>query len=142
MDYVRVLEGYEEQLSLATCSKQQASEIIEVIIMWVFQHDIPLNYKTSDMMKEDKAFIYAATINRNCIICGAENSDLAHREAVGAGRNRNKVDHTGERVLALCRKHHNQQHQLGVDGFDKLHHLENSWIKVDEKLNNMMTGRA
>src|SRR5699024_9279207 len=46
-DYVRTLEGYEKRLSLASCSKQQASEIIEVIIMWVFQHDIPLNYKTS-----------------------------------------------------------------------------------------------
>src|SRR5699024_775711 len=31
-DYVRTLEGYEERLSLASCSKQQASEIIEVII--------------------------------------------------------------------------------------------------------------
>lgn len=37
---------------------------------------------------------------------------------------------------------HTEQHQIGVDSFDKLYHLENSWIKVDEKLNNMMTGRA
>src|SRR5699024_10704665 len=97
-DYVRTLEGYEKRLSLASCSKQQASEIIEGIIMWVFQHDIPLNYKTSDLMKEDKAFIYAATLNRNCIICGKPNSDLAQREAVGAGRdrrtNRRQNEHT------------------------------------------------
>ena len=93
-------------------------------------------------MRNDNYLIYLSTINRQCVICGKPGADLAHREAVGSGRNRNKVNHIGERVLALCRKHHSSQHQMGVDSFDKLHHLENSWIKVDEKLNNMMTGRA
>ena len=142
MDYLKSLQGTEERISLSNCSKRTASDLIDIILQWTFQHDVPLNHKTSDLMKEDKYFIYLSTINRKCVICGAKNSDLAHREAVGSGRNRNKVNHIGERVLALCRKHHSSQHQLGVDSFDKLHHLENSWIKVDEKLNNMMTGRA
>ena len=127
---------------MASCSKREASDLIDVIITWIFQNHIPLNYKTSDLMRNDNYFIYLSTINRQCIICGAPNSDLAHREAVGSGRNRNKVNHIGERVLALCRRHHSEQHQIGVDSFDKLYHLENSWIKVDEKLNNMMIGRA
>src|SRR5699024_9127518 len=55
-DYVRTLEGYEERLSLASCSKQQASEIIEVIIMWVFQHNIPLKHKPPDLMNEYTVF--------------------------------------------------------------------------------------
>ena len=141
-DYVKVVEGYEEKISLSNCDKETASKIIEVIIQWVFIHNIPLNHKTSDLMKEDNYFIYLSTINRKCVICGKPGADLAHREAVGSGRNRKKVKHIGERVLALCRRHHSEQHQIGVDSFDKLHHLENSWIKVDEKLNNMMTGRA
>ena len=139
-DYVRTLEGYEERLSLASCSKKQASEIIEVIIMWVFQHNIPLNYKTSDLMKEDKAFIYAATINRQCAICGKPKSDLAHKQAIGRGRNRNQMDHYGHEVLALCREHHQTQHDMGIDSFNKKYHLENSWIKVDERLNKMLKG--
>lgn len=140
-DYVRMLEGYEEHLSLASCSKQQASEIIEVIIKWIFIHDIPLNYKTSDLMKEDKAFIYAATVNRRCVICGKPNSDLAHREAVGSGRNRRAMDHHNHHVLALCRNHHLEQHNIGVDSFDNKYHLRNSWIKTDEKLNKMLQGK-
>ena len=140
-DYVRTLEGYEERLSLASCSKKQASEIIEVIIMWVFQHDIPLNYKTSDLMKEDKAFIYAATLNRHCIICGKPNSDLAHREAVGSGRNRRTMNHHGHHVLALCHSHHRQQHQMGVDSFDKHYHIKNSWIKVTPEPNKKLQGK-
>ena len=140
--YLQALHGTENRISMASCSKREASDLIDVIITWIFQNHIPLNYKTSDLMRNDNYFIYLSTINRQCVICGAENSDLAHREAVGSGRNRNKVNHIGERVLALCRRHHSEQHQIGVDSFDKLHHLENSWIKVDEKLNNMMTGRA
>ena len=127
---------------MASCSKREASDLIDVIITWIFQNHIPLNYKTSDLMRNDNYFIYLSTINRQCVICGVENSDLAHREAVGSGRNRNKVNHIGERVLALCRRHHSEQHQIGVDSFDKLYHLENSWVKVDEKLNKMMIGRA
>ena len=141
-EFVEYMEGYAEKISLSNCDKETASKVIEVIIQWVFIHNIPLNYKTSDLMRNDNYFIYLSTINRQCVICGKPGSDLAHREAVGSGRNRKKVNHIGERVLALCRKHHSEQHQIGVDSFDKLHHLENSWIKVDEKLNNMMTGRA
>src|SRR5699024_574793 len=140
-DYVKVLEGYEERLSLAWCSKQQASERIEVIILGVFQHNIPLNYKTSDLMKEDKAYIYAATLNRNCIICSKNGAALAHRVAVGSGRNRRTMNHHHNHVLALCRSHHNQQHQMGVDSFDKHYHIENSWIKVTPELNKKLQGR-
>lgn len=140
-EFVRYMEGYEEKISLSNCDKETASKVIEVIIMWVFQHDIPLNYKTSDLMKEDKAFIYAATLNRNCIICGKNGADLAHREAVGSGRNRRTMNHHDHHVLALCRSHHNQQHQMGVDSFDKHYHIENSWIKVTPELNKKLQGR-
>lgn len=140
IDYLKSLQGTEERISLSNCSKRTASDLIEIILQWTFQHDVPLNHKTSDLMKEDNYFIYLSTINRKCVICGKPGADLAHREAVGSGRNRNKINHIGERVLALCRKHHSEQHQLGVDGFDKLHHLENSWVTVDDKLNKMLKG--
>ena len=139
-DYVRTLEGYEERLSLASCSKQQASEIIEVIIMWVFQQNIPLNYKTSDLMKEDKAFLYMTVLKRKCAICG-KHAELAHRYAIGRGRNRNKMDHYGNQVLGLCSSHHREQHQIGIDSFNKKYHLENSWVDVNTKINNMLKGR-
>ena len=138
-DYVRTLEGYEERLSLASCSKQQASEIIEVIIMWVFQQNIPLNYKTSDLMKEDKAFLYMTVLKRKCAICG-KHAELAHRYAIGRGRNRNKMDHYGNQVLGLCSSHHREQHQIGIDSFNKKYHLENSWVDVNTKINKMLKG--
>ena len=140
MDYVEVLCGYEKRLSLSDCTREQAKQVIEVILDWVFHNDIPLNYKTSDLLKNDKAFLYWSTVNRNCVICGKPHSDLAHRFAVGRGRDRTKIDHFGNQVLALCRSHHNEQHQIGMDTFNNKYHLTDSWVSVDERLNKMLKG--
>ncbi|WP_145474099.1 putative HNHc nuclease [Staphylococcus pettenkoferi] len=138
MDYVSVLYGYDMTLSLSGCTRSQAKQVIEVIIDWVFYNDIPLNYKTSDLMKEDKTFLYWSTVNRNCVICGEPSSDIAHHYAIGRGKNRKTMNHYGYEVLALCREHHSEQHNIGVDTFDKKYHLENSWISVDDWLNKML----
>ena len=139
-DYLTMLKGYSKRLSLSDCTRKQAGELIDVILAWTFEHDIPLNYKTSDLMKQDQTFLYLATVHRKCVICGKNFSDLAHRYAVGRGRNRNTIDHYGNEVLALCREHHNTQHQIGIDTFNEKYHLENSWVKVDDRLNKMLKG--
>ena len=139
-DFVTFYYGYEKRVSLSDCTRKQAGQVIDAIIQWVFTNHIPIKYKTSDLMKDNKSFLYWATVTRHCVICGAENSDLAHLEAVGRGMNRNKIDHYDKHVLALCRKHHTTQHQMGIESFNKYYHLENAWIKVDERLNNMLKG--
>lgn len=138
-DYITFLNGYDKRLSLSDCSREQAKQLIEVILDWVFHNNIPLNYKTSDLLKNDKAFLYWSTVNRNCVICG-KRGELAHHKAIGRGANRRKMDHYGYEVLCLCREHHQSQHDMGVETFDKLHHLENSWLSVDERLNKMLKG--
>ncbi|WP_218696870.1 putative HNHc nuclease [Mammaliicoccus sciuri] len=138
-DYLIFMNGY-ETFSLSDCTKKIARELIELIINWVFLHDIPLNYRTSDLLKDDKSFLYVSTINRTCAICGKPNSDLAHYYAVGKGRNRKKIDHRGNKVLALCREHHTEQHTIGMHTFNKKYHLINSWIDVDNRLNEMLRG--
>lgn len=140
MDYVSILYGYDMTLSLSDCTRSQAKQIIEVILDWVFHNNIPLNYKTSDLLKNDKAFLYWSTVNRNCVICGKPHSDLAHRFAVGRGRDRTKINHFGNQVLALCRSHHNEQHQIGMDTFNNKYHLTDSWVDVDGRLNKMLKG--
>lgn len=139
-DYVKFLYGYEQRISLADCTRTIAKQIIDVMFEWIFTNGIPLNYKTSEMMKEDKNYLYWATITRHCVICGQPNSDLAHLEAVGRGMNRNKMNHYDKHVLALCRKHHTTQHQMGIESFNNYYQLQNSWIKVDERLNRMLKG--
>ncbi|EGQ0327368.1 hypothetical protein HLE54_000068 [Staphylococcus pseudintermedius] len=139
MDYVSFVEGY-DRLSLSNCSRTQAKQVIEVILDWVFYNDIPLNHKTSDLLKNDKSFLYWATVNRNCVICGKPHAELAHYQAVGRGRNRHKIDHTDNKVLALCHRHHTEQHNIGMDSFNDKYHLHDSWVDVDERLNKMLKG--
>lgn len=139
-DYVTFLYGYEKHISLSDCSREQARQVIEVILDWVFHNNIPLNYKTSDLLKNDKSFLYWATVNRNCVICG-KRGELAHYEAVGRGMNRNKIEHYGKHVLALCREHHQEQHSSGIKTFNNKYHLNDSWIAVDERLNKMLKGQ-
>ncbi|WP_159315900.1 putative HNHc nuclease [Mammaliicoccus sciuri] len=140
IDFITFMNGYSKRFSLSDCTRKQAGELIDVILEWVFVNDIPLNYKTSDLMKQDQTFLYLATVHRKCVICGKNSSDLAHRYAVGRGRNRNKIDHYGNEVLALCRNHHNEQHQIGIDTFNTKYYLTDSWVQVDERLNKMLKG--
>lgn len=138
-DYVTFLNGYDKRISLSDCTRKQAGELIDVIIEWIFENDIPLRYKTSDLIKNDRTFLYMATINRKCVICG-KHAELAHYQAVGRGRNRRKIEHFGNKVLALCSNHHREQHTISMDNFNSKYHLTNSWVDVDEKLNRMLKG--
>jgi len=140
IEYVRTYYGYDKRISLSDCTRTQASQIIEVTLDWIFHNDIPLAYKTSDLLKSDKSFLYWSTINRNCVICGAPYAELAHYQAVGRGRNRRKINHAGNKVLALCSKHHREQHNIGMDSFNEKYKLQESWVDVDDRLNRMLKG--
>ncbi len=140
IDFITFMNGYSKRFSLSDCTRKQAGELIDVILEWVFVNDIPLNYKTSDLMKQDQTFLYLATVHRKCVICGKPKAELAHYHAVGRGRNRRKIDHTDNKVLALCHFHHKQQHDMGMDSFNAKYHLTDSWVQVDERLNKMLKG--
>ncbi|MGO2207411.1 MAG: putative HNHc nuclease [Staphylococcus xylosus] len=131
--------GY-EQISLRNCTKKVASELIELIIAFMFHHQIPMRVETSELLRGDQAMLYWATIKRNCVICGKPGSDLAHYETVGRGKNRKTINHYNNKVLALCRKHHTEQHQIGMNTFNSKYHLTDSWVDVDENLNKMLRG--
>ena len=136
---LEIMHGY-DHISLRNCSMKVARELIELIIAFMFRHQIPMQVETSKLLSGDQAMLYWATVNRNCVICGKPHSDLAHRYAVGRGRDRTKINHYGNQVLALCREHHTEQHNIGVKSFDEKYHLEDSWIKVDDRLNKMLKG--
>ncbi|MDK6297096.1 putative HNHc nuclease [Staphylococcus caprae] len=136
---LEIMNGYNE-ISLSNCSMRIASELIELIIAFMFHHQIPMRVETSKLLNGDKAMLYWATVNRNCVLCGKSNADLAHHYAIGRGANRKKMQHYDYEVLALCREHHSEQHNIGVKSFDEKYILQDSWIKVDDKLNAMLKG--
>ena len=138
---LEIMNGY-EHISLSNCSMKIARELIELIIAFMFHHQIPMRVETSKLLSGDKAMLYWATVNRNCVICGKPHSQLAHYHAVGRGRNRRKIDHTDNKVLALCSRHHREQHQIGMDSFNEKYKLHDSWVSVDSRLNDMLKGET
>lgn len=138
---LEIMNGY-DSISLKNCSKKIAKELIEMIIAFMFHHQVPMRLKTSKLMKEDKSYLYWSTVNRNCVICGAQKAELAHYHAVGRGRNRRKIDHTDNKVLALCPRHHREQHNIGMDSFNEKYKLHDAWVDVDERLNRMLKGET
>ena len=136
---LEIMNGYDE-ISLRDCSMRVARELIELIIAFMFHHQIPMRVETSKLLSGDKSMLYWATVNRNCVLCRESNADLAHHYAIGRGANRKKMQHYDYEVLALCRFHHQEQHNIGVKSFDEKYILQDSWIKVDDRLNAMLKG--
>ena len=126
-------EMLDELPSLATnqMTKTMASKFIEYLVIWFIQNEIPFRKDQFYLPRESSNYIYWATITRHCVICGKPHAQIAHYEAVGMGRDRNRVNHTKHHVLALCDFHHKQQHQEGWPKFMKTYLVKP--IKLKEK---------
>ena len=51
----------------------------------------------------------------------AENLQL---NTLQVGNDRNKVDDSDKRKIALCREHHQEAHSMGWDSFKEKYHVE------------------
>ena len=67
-----------------------------------------------------------------CCECGREGCDPAHAKSKGSGG-----DDIKENVIPLCRKHHTEQHKIGVVTFAKKYpkvmmwYLTNGWELIN-----------
>ena len=104
--------------------KTVASKFIEHTIMYCIDNDIPFRKENWYLDQATSKMLFALTMKRICWVCGTKRSQLAHYEAVGLGRNRNKVDHTKHHFMCLCHGCHTKQHQMGINHFIKLHHIK------------------
>lgn len=87
-------------------TKEFASRYIEYIIEWCFKTGIPFKYRDYHMAADITRTLFIYLKYRQCFVCGKQHADIAHVEAVGAGRNRRKIDHSQHHFMALCRDHH------------------------------------
>lgn len=119
-----------DYFSLSDVDMTTARYFIEYILEFCFEWDVPLNEKTVALAKEVNNYLYLCLRYRRCAVCGRY-ADVHHVDAVGSGRNRNKVDHTKLRMIALCREHHQETHTIGWLTFRSKYHVEG--ILLNEK---------
>lgn len=126
----------EEVQSLSNCSMTYANELIDTIIMYCIEREIPIGIdllKDNDFTFNEKQ-TYMMTLKRVCVVCGRR-ADIHHVDAVGR-RNRDKISHLGMRVIPVCRAHHNEAHNIGNTEFLEKYHLTTA--RVDEKLEHFI----
>ncbi|MFT8477703.1 MAG: putative HNHc nuclease [Liquorilactobacillus sp.] len=120
-----------DQFSLSNCSMTIANYMILEILDYLFTEDIPFKLKTWESIPQDFPKQMLCIRQKRCVICG-EHADIAHYQAVGSGRNRNKINHVGMHIMTLCREHHVEQHKLGIMTFCQKYHIRP--IKVTEEI--------
>lgn len=116
--YHRLIMGLESfSLSQASCTMEMAGRFIENLIQFCFDNEIPFLHQDWHLATDYRKVMYYYAINRKCMITGEPNAEVAHVEAVGMGRNRNKVDHTKHHIMTLSRRYHFEQHMIGIEAF-------------------------
>lgn len=139
-EYIRLLmqqynanvRGIEVE-SLSSCNMAYANGLIDTIINFCIDREIPFSKK---LLEENQYSFtarqtYSMALKRVCAVCGRR-ADIHHVDAVGMGRNRQKISHVGMRALPLCREHHAECHTMGDDLFIQRYHL--APFEIDEKM--------
>lgn len=118
--------------SLSDCSVTTAREFISFLIEFCFEWDVSFKDKGLSLHDDINKFLWLCIVHRKCVICGLH-ADIHHAEhSVGMGRDRAKYDHSASLFMALCRKHHNQAHNIGQQTFDRLHHVSGIKLSPDQ----------
>ncbi|KNF07152.1 protein of unknown function DUF968 [Gottschalkia purinilytica] len=131
-DYFKFIYCYrnrQEYISMSDCSVTEAREMINIILDFALENDIPLSDLGINRTDDINRYLYSCLINRRCMCCGKK-ADIHHVDKVGMGRNRNKINHVGLRAMSLCRVHHTESHNIGEKEFYDKYKVHP--IKLDE----------
>ena len=131
MKYEFMAQEDREYFSLSNVDMTTARYFIESILEFCFEWEVPFATKTHELAKEVGNYLYLCLLHRKCAICGKKHAHIHHVDAVGSGRNRNEVDHTQLRLIALCAEHHQETHAIGWETFNKRYKV--TGIKLNEQ---------
>lgn len=111
-------------------SKTDMNNLLDIVIDFMFEWNIPFKKGYELLPKDEQWYLYQCCKHRKCAVCG-KHADIHHIDSVGSGNNRNRVDHTKKLVIAICREHHNEAHNLGNHQFLNKHHLNGIYLDFD-----------
>lgn len=121
------------EISFKDCTKYEASDFIDFILEWAFYNDAPLKVEYGiDRAYNIHRYLELCLKYRKCCVCG-QKADLHHDDAIGMGNDRNHVDDSKKRKMALCRCHHVERHQIGSTAFNEKYHVYGITWSGEEK---------
>lgn len=119
-----------EYFSLKDCSVTIAREYLNLIMDFVIEWGIPINDLGINRTDDIERYLYKCIETRTCAITGRKGADIHHvgGSRVGAGRNRNKVNHAGLKLMALNREWHNKVHAEGEEEIFKKYKIHGIYV--------------
>lgn len=122
-----------QEFSLSDCSVTTAREYLNVMMKFCIENGIPLRDTGINRTDDVDKYLYYCIANRVCCITGRPNADIHHvgEDRVGMGRNRNKIDHTNLKLMALSREWHTKVHAEGEEEIFEAHKIYG--ITVDKE---------
>lgn len=118
--YQMVSEHGVEYFSLGDCDMTTAREYINTLIDFCVRHGVHLQQSALERTDDISRFLICCLIYRKCCLCGRE-GEVHHIDAIGMGNDRTTLDDGENEVICLCRTHHTEAHQIGVDSFAQKH---------------------
>lgn len=113
-----------DDFSLSSCSEEDATLFINLILDFVFKHKVPVpkGIEINLIPANQQHYFYLCLKHRICCITGKTNAEIAHFNAVG-NRKRKTVDHRKLLLMALSHELHMEQHQIGIKSFMAKYHV-------------------
>lgn len=112
----------EMPFSLSNCSISRARDYITFIIEFILKENIPLSDAALNRTDDIDRYLWGCIKYKRCCICG-RHSETHHWNAIGMGRDRDKIDDRDLRKMQLCRKHHSEIEAIGRDTFKIKYHV-------------------
>lgn len=122
MKYRFIAHTGEKYFSFSDCSVTIARHFINFIIDFALEWEVPLLDNLTNRTDDINAAIYSSLKHKRCVLCGKD-GEIHHVDAIGAGRDRKIFDDSKARKICLCREHHNEAHNIGVETFEEKHHV-------------------
>lgn len=135
MKYLFTAETGTPHFSFANTDMTTARQFITFLLEYALKNHVPMTHSGLTYQDDLDAYMYQSLKYRSCVICG-KHADVHHLDTVGMGNDRNLVDHRQKHLIALCREHHKEAHQLGWPTFKNRYHVKG--IKLDAQTLNRL----
>lgn len=134
-EYYNGLEFGDFSLGMAKGNKTDVNQYINMLLDYASKHDISLSVKPLNELEPQEIanWEYRCLMDKRCVICGKQPSDLHHLDGsrVGIGSDRKNVNHLGRKAVQLCREHHQMFHS-DENKFMRQFHLNG--IRIDSDI--------
>lgn len=117
--------------SLSDVDMSTARIFLQYLIEFCVMNGIPSSESFLERAPDVAQYIYLCALRKTCCISG-KRAELHHLDAVGMGRKRKEIIHTGMEVLPLSAELHREIHQIGRESFCEKYHVFG--VKADEAI--------